>query len=532
MVGRVLIVDALSAGSGRRTSSRDSIGCGPRTVGGVLERHEVPCRIARAEEIAATPKKMRSYEHLAITAMTMDLPVTQSIVQKWRRTNPVGRVVIGGPLASDSTKVLRGLKPDVLVVGEGEGTLNDLLELGFFEDETDCSNVQGIGYFQGKKPIINPLRPPLSPSEISEIFVPSTTRIVDYATYQASKVYVEVLRGCSNFKRTTIPLPDGRECTECDNCESDDPEERQECPENIPAGCGFCSVPSTWGPPRSRSPESIEREVRELLDLGVHRIVLEAPDFLDYYRGTNTLTNPCEPPANIDAISDLIRRLAALETVEEGDVHISVENVKACLFTEEVASVLSTSMRGISPNIGVETGSDEHMRRIGKCGSTEDVLTAVRTAVAYGMSPFVYLIYGLPGETPETIQDSIHFMHSAAKAGAQRIILYGFRALPGSAFSDLPEPEYGDPAGVRLRREAASINRARKRDYVAKRVRGIAAEPSWEQHGYTMFYPLEEGPLITVKGGFSAGTVRDIVIRRVLSSGLVEGDVVSDTMQD
>ncbi|MFW9799071.1 MAG: B12-binding domain-containing radical SAM protein, partial [Candidatus Thorarchaeota archaeon] len=368
--------------------------------------------------------------------------------------------------------------------------------------------------------------------EISTIFVPSTTRIVDYHAYKASKVYVEVLRGCSNFKRTTIPLPDGRECTDCENCESDDPEERQDCPENIAAGCGFCSVPSTWGPPRSRFPESIEREVRELLDLGVHRIVLEAPDFLDYYRGTEPLTNPCEPPANIDAISDLIRRLAVLEAFEEGDVHISVENVKACLFTEEVATALSTSMKGISPNIGVETGSDEHLRRIGKCGSTGDVLTAVKTAVAHDMTPFVYLIYGLPGETPETIQDSIQFMHAVAKAGAQRIILYGFRALPGSAFSDFPEPEYGDSAGVRLRREAARINRARKEDYVTKRVRGIAAEPSWERHGYTMFYPLEEGPLITVKGGFSAGTIRDIIVRRVLSSGLVEGDVVSDTMQD
>ncbi len=139
--------------------------------------------------------------------MTMDLPVTQSIVQKWRRTNPGGRVVIGGPLASDSARVLRELRPDILVVGEGEGTLNELLELDFFEDVTDCSNVQGIGYFKGKKPIINALRLPLSPSELSEILFPSTTRIVDYHSYQASKVYVEVLRGLFELQEDDYSPP-------------------------------------------------------------------------------------------------------------------------------------------------------------------------------------------------------------------------------------------------------------------------------------------------------------------------------------
>lgn len=529
MAGKILIVDALSAGSGRRTSSRDSIGCGPRTVAGVLEKHDVSCRIVRAEEVMATPRRLRDYEHVAISAMTMDFPITQSIIKKWRYTSVSGRLIVGGPIASNPLTVLRELKPDLLVTGEGEGTLNSLLAAGYLEEKIDCSHVQGAAYFDNKKPIVNASRPPLTAVEISEVFVPSTTRIVDYRAYQAARVYVEAVRGCSNFRRTTLPLSDGRECSDCTNCESGRPEDRLDCPEDIPAGCGFCSVPQTWGPPRSRSPDSIVDEIETLLDLGVHKIVLEAPDFLDYYRGLDPLTHPCEPEANIDAIRDLLRRLTSLSPLEEGRARISVENVKACLFTDEVASALSKSMQGISPNIGVETGSDDHLRRIGKCGSTGDVLRAVKTAVEHGMAPFVYLIYGLPGETPETIQESIHFMSAVAEAGAERIILYGFRALPGSAFSDFHEPSPKNPLYAELKQEAAKINRAKKKEYLGKTVLGIAAEPSWERHGYTMFYPLDEGPLITVRGGFSPGALLLIQIRKVLSSGLVEGNVQPET---
>ena len=72
-------------------------------------------------------------------------------------------------------------------------------------------------------PIITQSRPHIPKDLLSKKYVPSTVRIVDYPAYQASKVYVEVIRGCSNYQRTKIPLPDGRECTDCGNCDSMDP---------------------------------------------------------------------------------------------------------------------------------------------------------------------------------------------------------------------------------------------------------------------------------------------------------------------
>jgi len=530
MTDRILIVDALSAGTGRRTSSRDSVGCGPRTVAGVFEKHDIGCRIYRVEDLLAKRGPLRKFEHMAVSAMTMDWVAIQKLVQMWRQVKPKGKVMIGGPISAEPERVLREIKPDVVVIGEGEVTLTDLLQHGLLNDGAQLSEVPGIAFMESDDPVVTSTRPYLSSTELSEKFAPSTVRIVDYPAYQASKVYVEILRGCSNFRRTKLPLPDGTACTECSNCDSEDAEVRLDCPESIPPGCGFCSVPGTWGPPRSRTTESIVWEVRDLVDLGVHRIVLEAPGFLDYMRGEEPLTNPCYPPANLDAIRNLIDSLNSIPQVVEGKVHIAIENMKACLFTEDVAKTLKESMISSSPNIGLETGSDYHMKQIGKCGNSSDVVRAVNIAQRFGMKPFVYLIYGLPGEDEETIKQSIKMMREVSAAGAERIILYGFRALPGSAFADFPESSVRDDFGIRLRKEAEQINRQKKEQYVGTIVRGIAAEPSRTHHGFTMVYPLEEGPLMTVQGGFSSGTFLSVRVTDVLSSGLVAGEVVEEPL--
>ncbi|MHA1636768.1 MAG: B12-binding domain-containing radical SAM protein [Candidatus Thorarchaeota archaeon] len=528
MSADVLIVDALSVGAGRRKSSRDAIGCGPRAVAGVLEKNNITCRIVRAENLLAKPTRMRGFKHLAISAMTMDFPTVKQITKVWRNFHRKGIVIIGGPIAVDPIPLLNKISPDIVVIGEGEATLDELLSSDMLDEKIDLSSIKGVAYKKSGSPMVTPKRPFISEDILSNQYVPSTVRIVDYPAYQASKVYVEVIRGCSNFQRTKLPLSDGNICSECGNCDSADPNERLECPDDIPPGCGFCSVPNTWGFPRSRSKEAIVSEIKDLLDMGVHRIVLEAPGFLDYKRGSSPLTSACSPPANLEAISELLESIMVLSPMKDGLAHLSIENMKACLFSEEVASLISSLMPSTSPNIGLETGSEQHMKNIGKCGSPSEVIRAVKLARSYGMTPFVYLIYGLPGENEDTVKESLEIMRRADAAGAERIILYGFRALPGSAFAGYPSARASNPLSNVLREEAAKINRERKTTYVGKRILGVAAEASWDRHGYTMIYPLGEGPIMTVEGGYSPGTLLTVHVKEVLSPGLVGGTVELD----
>jgi len=243
-------------------------------------------------------------------------------------------------------------------------------------------------------------------------------------------------------------------------------------------------------------------------------------------RGSEPLTDPCHPPANLGALNKLLKELASLPQLSEGTARLSIENLKACLFTDRVADVFSKYLGDTAPNIGIETGSEQHMRQIGKCGSPQDVVRAVKIAKAHGMFPYVYFIYGLPGESSTTVEESVKLMHQLDEAGAARIIMYGFRALPGSAFADFREPDMRDPGGERLRQAANDINRRKKETYVGRVIRGIAAEPSWTRHGFTMVYPLSDGPLMTVRGGYSPGAIVNVKVTEVLSAGLLGGVVV------
>ena len=122
MSNRVLILDALSAGSGQRISSRDSIGCGPRAVAGVFEKHNTPCTIHRAEDVLVRRSILKQFDHMAISAMTMDVGAVQKVIRSWRQYRPKGKVLLGGPIASDSSPILKQTRPDILVIGEGEAT--------------------------------------------------------------------------------------------------------------------------------------------------------------------------------------------------------------------------------------------------------------------------------------------------------------------------------------------------------------------------------------------------------------------------
>ena len=59
-------------------------------------------------------------------------------------------------------------------------------------------------------------------------------------------------------------------------------------------------------------------------------------------------------------------------------------------------------------------------------------------------------------------------------------------------------------------------------------ISGVAAEPSLTHKGYTMVYPLGEGPIMTVLGGYSPGTVMKVRVVKPLSAGLLLGEVLRE----
>ena len=114
---KLLIVDALASGKGSRLTTRDVIGAGPRTVAGVLEKHEYAPVIFPVERYL---KRSFNSEHdvLLVSGMTSDIPAIQKVIRKWRKGSK-GSVIIGGPSTSEPERIWRKTGADVAVIGEG-----------------------------------------------------------------------------------------------------------------------------------------------------------------------------------------------------------------------------------------------------------------------------------------------------------------------------------------------------------------------------------------------------------------------------
>jgi radical SAM superfamily enzyme YgiQ (UPF0313 family) len=528
---RFIIVDALATGRGFKKFTRDVIGAGPRTVAGVLEQLKFKCRIYTAEQILRNQKILLDFEVLLCSGMTMDIPSMRKIVSLWKEAHQDKVAVAGGPAAADPYQILGEADYDLVVIGEGEATLKELLTTAFSEgqmpDDETLRGIKGLAFRTPSGVELTPLRPP----SFEFKFEPSIERVADYPYFRVSRVYVTCVSGCSNYRRALLPLPDGRKCNQCGLCVGDNLTERYYCPQGIPPGCGFCSVPSLFGPSRSRNKRSILREVRGLLKLGVTRIVLGGSDFLDYQReklvSPHPLTDPCFPEANYSEIESLLSEISKIRSEIREKTYISIENVKPCLFTESAARIISTYLPHTTIHIGCETGSETHSREVGRPSTPRESLAAVKHAIVYGLRPYVYFIHGLPGQTMDTAKQTVDLMDKMAKIGAEKITIYRFKPLPMSAFGDfeLPPPATKNEASKIILEKAKQINLEKKKLLVGKTLEVGVAEKI--KAGKYIAYPLEEGPTIVLKA--ERAPINEMVkvkITRVINEKVVEAELI------
>ncbi len=508
------------------------IGAGPRAVAGVLEGRGLAPTILTAEEVIGGRKELGGFDTLLVSGMSSDLTTIRRVISLWRKRNE-GLVLLGGPVASEPERALRKAGADLVVVGEGEQTLKEVLDLDFSSgiDDERYSDIRGLAYNVGAETRFTGLRPFMRRDAYNDL-KPSTRVIIDYPLFRSSRVYVEVLRGCSNYYRAGLADSEGL-CVDCGSCRKGSLEGRYYCPVGLPPGCGYCSVPSLYGPPKSRETGVVIQEVRAMLDIGVKRVVLSAPDFLDYGRDLlvepEPLTDPREPEPNYEIIEQLLSELTSLYQVVDGEASVIIENIKGNLVTERVAKILGRYLAGTPVNLGLETGSARHSVLLGRASSPGENLMAVRRLKRVGMKPYVYFIHGLPGQSEETVAKTVKAIDTSVHAGASRIILYRFQSLPMSAFAGHPTapPAMREPLSKRIQEAAVNANIRIKEELVGTRLRVVLAEPYDRDRRKVVAYPLLHGPMVLVQGvDFEAGRVIEVKIQGFVSDRVVEGSPI------
>jgi radical SAM superfamily enzyme YgiQ (UPF0313 family) len=176
------------------------------------------------------------------------------------------------------------------------------------------------------------------------------------------------------------------------------------------AGCRFCIKHVSYQyAVRVRSPRSIQAELWELNRLGIHNVHMYADLFT----------------VNRQQVVELCRLLIA-----EGPRVRWTCNSRVDYVDEEMLGLMGQAGCWMI-SWGIESGSEEVLRRAHKGADPKKAARALRWAKAAGIMNWGYFIIGLPGETERTIQQTIAF----AKSLPLDIALFHIAApYPGTPF--------------------------------------------------------------------------------------------------
>ena len=178
--------------------------------------------------------------------------------------------------------------------------------------------------------------------------------------------------------------------------------------------CSFCGSPEFWGRNiRWRSPENFVEELEMLFRKGV----------TFFYFSDDTFT--LDPKRVVEICKRIIEKnlKIAWYAISRAD-HVDEE----MLYWMRRAGCIQISY-------GVESGSEKIRKTLGKPVKTGQIKRAFTLTTRYGILSRAYFIYGAPGETWETVQETIDLMDEIKPLGA---IFYILDVFPGTKlYSDL-----------------------------------------------------------------------------------------------
>ena len=166
--------------------------------------------------------------------------------------------------------------------------------------------------------------------------------------------------------------------------------------------CAFCAIPFIRGPQRSRAPESIEAEARQLVAQGVLEVNLVGQDTTDYGRD---LGDP-------DALEKLVRRLGKVEGLRWFRIHYSYPNrltdgvLRAMAETETCVKYLDLPLQH------ADAGVLKSMARGGGRSTFLKLLKKIRHTVP-GVFVRSNFIVGFPPETEASFAELRDFIEEA-----------------------------------------------------------------------------------------------------------------------
>ncbi len=282
-------------------------------------------------------------------SVTMNFKQAAGILRTAKKANPGIITLMGGPHVSFDSESTLTLYPeiDIIVKGEGEATLAELLEV--IQDRDAWHSVPGIAFRDKDRIITTGPRPFIQ--DLDSLPMPAR-HLLPMARYQALGYPVSIItsRGCPNQ-------------------------------------CIFCLGRRMVGQKvRFRSPELIADEIEALMAMGS-----------SYINIADDLFTASKPRVTALCNEFLKRNL---------DVHWSAFSRVNTIDVETLKLMKSAGCHSVS--FGIESGNPEMLKRVKKGITIEQAKKASAACQEAGIRGHASFMVGLPGETFETMKDSLN----------------------------------------------------------------------------------------------------------------------------
>jgi len=288
-------------------------------------------------------------------------------------------IVVGGNMAASAEILLRKTGTDLIVIGEGEKSFLDILRHSeTTHNPTDFADIKGLALIDDNDRFINTgINAPLPPDQIWDVDFRDLERATDI-----SKIFYKVYNKDGPVMQWIANDP-----------RSFEPHRRNKtighiaCVKGCVARCTFCH---RWD--KGIKHISVERIMTEL----DHHIKNYNTGFVQIFAETfgndkKWLKEFCEEIKKRDVLwwSGGLRANAAAATPEW--IEIMKDSGCACL------------------TYGNETGSEKMLQIMEKKVSIEDNYNSMKWTIGAGIYTGIQLVIGMPGETNETINETIEY---------------------------------------------------------------------------------------------------------------------------
>ncbi len=179
-----------------------------------------------------------------------------------------------------------------------------------------------------------------------------------------------------------------------------------------PSDCTFCGSPRFWGRRvRFHSPEYFVRQLEHLHHKGISF----------FYISDDTFT------MREDRVIEICRRIIGM------NLAITWFAISRVNFISEEMLYWMRKAGCIQISFGVESGSEKIRNALNKKIKVDDIKKAFTLTKKYGILPRAYFIYGNPGETQDTIRETIDLIMDIKPLSS---IFYILDIFPGTSLYD------------------------------------------------------------------------------------------------